>query len=1069
MIQVRRAALVDHRAAAEAGAHGVFRAVDRAAGQIGAAAVQQDDRRGALDPLELHHFVQIGLDGQVRRRADARHRLQVEGPRRLAVHVVGHEDRGRVRAGRGRGVGDREVAHLARIERRRRLAGDGEEAAGAGDRDRRDADRRQARVGDREGLLEGGVHRLQAEVRAVRRIGRCIAHGDFGVVGAAHREARNLELDGQIAVAVHGHHEGAALHVRIREAGVGHDELARGIARDRHGRIEELPRERRVGVEARAVARDFHAERVAFRGADRDAAGSQDPVPIRARRRAVHVVDVELVDAPARQHDVRGRQGARRRARRHPAGDQQVADGAGAGQTAAGPDHVGGRRRGAVHDHDAFVDHGDAAVRAGAGQGQLVRAVLLDRTGTRHVAGIGGVVVLPEDHLAVVDDVALQAGRRALQGAAGNGQAHAVGGRSAQDQQARTGFGQVAVGHVAGEFHPLRDGVADGDRARGAAEIDVAAEVQRAGPGREFAERDVALQQQRPGNVVVRGAGGLHHHVVAEDERGDQAQGVGAADADFAGLEAEPPGQAEVVARQGQAAGTVLDEGAVAVRARAGEIAAQPQFGRIGRDAHGQRVGADGDGAAGHRRIAGRLETRVAREGDGTLEVHVVLDEAQRAAAGHAGADEAQRLRREVHRVAAAMQFQGRAVGHDGARAGRAERVGAADLQRALVDRQLAREGVVVAQQDDPAFAAFPDGARARNPAGDREVPRGGVGPGLVGRRDDVGLDGEIARRARAHADTAGEDRQHVAAEVHVRRRAVHEAHGFHRLVAVQVDHRTGAVDAGIEEDRRVRRRQGVAVPVEGRGPVAVVAAAAIPDRLVGHRFDGAGIGIAAGAGFGRVRAHAVVIGDFRQQAGHHEAGAAHGPVRVAAVEDAARIEQVRHRDVHHAGADAQRGAEGLQPHLHLVAVVGAQIERFHRRQGRVDRRPRAHVRPRRAVVRRDGHGDAVAEVAVAAAAEDARAEGEGFARPGVEIERRGDQRGDVGAQRDVAGGLDDVRLDPGAAGAFAQHAVVVGRHVGVVTAQEGRVRADVEPVAARAGHRRPVGLEGRGGNGTGR
>ncbi len=87
---------------------------------------------------------------------------------------------------------------------------------------------------------------------------------------------------------------------------------------------------------------------------------------------------------------------------------------------------------------------GAAADAAGAGETELAGAVLGQRAGAGHGAGVDAVEVLVEDHRGVVRDGALQALARALQGPGRDRGAGAVAVVAAQDQLAGAGLGQAA-------------------------------------------------------------------------------------------------------------------------------------------------------------------------------------------------------------------------------------------------------------------------------------------------------------------------------------------------------------------------------------------------------------------------------------------------------------------------------------------------------------------------------------------------------------------------------------------------------------------------------------------------
>ena len=125
------------------------------------------------------------------------------------------------------------------------------------------------------------------------------------------------------------------------------------------------------------------------------------------------------------------------------------------------------------------------------------------------------------------------------------------------------------------------------------------------------------------------------------------------------------------------------------------------------------------------------------------------------------------------------------------------------------------------------------------------------------------------------------------------------------------------------------------------------------------------------------MRAHTIVIGHFRQQISYQQAGGGvHRTVGIATDIHTARIQDIGHHHIHDTRTNAPPRTKRLQTHTNLRASHVAQVERLHRRHRRVKGRTRAEALPRCPVVGRDGYRDFVAEIAIAAAAENAGLEG---------------------------------------------------------------------------------------------
>ena len=87
------------------------------------------------------------------------------------------------------------------------------------------------------------------------------------------------------------------------------------------------------------------------------------------------------------------------------------------------------------------------------------------------------------------------------------------------------------------------------------------------------------------------------------------------------------------------------------------------------------------------------------------------------------------------------MQFQRRAVRHHRAERRRAQRIGAANLQRPRRDGHDARQRALVARQDNPSATALLHGHCAGDIARQRQVRGGGIFPRLRLPQFEVGAD----------------------------------------------------------------------------------------------------------------------------------------------------------------------------------------------------------------------------------------------------------------------------------------------------------------------------------------
>ena len=318
---------------------------------------------------------------------------------------------------------------------------------------------------------------------------------------------------------------------------------------------------------------------------------------------------------------------------------------------------------------DAARHRRAAGVAVDAGERQRARAADQQAAATRHVAGIGAAARLIERHRRVVEDVALQTGRRALQDAArhrratrvtvGARQDHRAGAELEQRPGARDDAGIGAVGALLEAHHGVVQDVAlqarrraaqDAARHRRAAAVAVGAaqehrtralldEAAAAGDRRGHdGIVDVARGQRAgaQGDDAARARQGAHRQVVAAEiegaavdrERacrrqrcaGAQPQGAGvdrrAAIVGVGGGEGEGAG-----AGLGQATEARHDAAVAAV----GSLV--EHHGAVVGDVAQQGGGVALQGAARHRRAAGIADGAGQDERAGAL-----LDEAARAA-----------------------------------------------------------------------------------------------------------------------------------------------------------------------------------------------------------------------------------------------------------------------------------------------------------------------------------------------------------------------------------------------------------------------------------------------------